>query len=129
VKFLLDTHVWLWLNSQPEQIVPSTLSQLSHPDSDLYLSAASAWEIAIKCSLGKLQLPAAPELYIPAALARDRVRSLSIELAHTLQAGALPNIHRDPVDRLLVAQAQLLGLCLVKRDNWVQQYPVAWLAA
>ena len=129
MRYLLDTHVWLWLTTEPEMVKPETLAELSRSDSVLHLSVASAWEIGIKFTLGKLDLPQPPELFIPSRLARDRISNLSVELAQVLRAAALPLMHKDPFDRLLVAQAQLLGLRLVSRDAWVQQYEVDWLPA
>ena len=127
MKFLLDTHVWLWLIHEPERVRPEAISRLSRADSELFLSVASGWEIGIKFAAGKLELPDPPELFIPSRLSRDRIRALSVELSHALKAAALPPLHKDPFDRLLVAQAQSLGLTLVTRHVWVQQYAVDWL--
>ena len=101
-----------------------TLALLGQPSSALHLSVASAWEIGIKFALGKIELPQAPEVFIPSRLARDRIGSLSVELSHALKAAALPFIHNDPFDRLLVAQAQSAGLCLVTHDSWALKYDV-----
>lgn len=129
MRFLLDSHCWLWLVSEPENILPATLDQLSRADAELFFSAASGWEIAIKFASGKLQLAEPPESFIPSRLRRDRIVELPVELPHVLRAAALPPHHKDPFDRLLVAQAQLLGLRLVTRDGWVPSYEVDWLQA
>jgi PIN domain nuclease of toxin-antitoxin system len=126
---LLDTHVWLWLNSSTERIPPSTLAVLTDPDMDLYLSVASAWEIAIKYSSGKLPLPLEPALYISSRIAENGVRPLPIRLGHTFQAAALPLHHRDPFDRMLIAQAQIEGLPLATADPVIASYDVSVLWA
>ena len=129
MRFLLDTHVWLWLVSRPESLQNECLTQLARPDAEIFLSVASAWEIGIKYAMGKLDLPEPPEKYIPSRLTRDRVAVIPIELPHAMKASSLPLLHRDPFDRLMVAQAQLLGLNLVTRDPMIQQYEVNWILA
>jgi PIN domain nuclease of toxin-antitoxin system len=124
MKYLLDTHIWLWLIHEPEKLRVECTDVMSRADSQLFLSVASAWEVGIKFAMGKLALPEDPETFIPARLSRDRITALSIETSHALKAAALPQLHKDPFDRLLVAQAQSLGLILVTRDSWVQQYAV-----
>jgi PIN domain nuclease of toxin-antitoxin system len=128
MRYLLDTHVWLWLTVEPERLDKELLLLLAQPSSKLHLSVASAWEIGIKFALGKIELPQSPELFIPSRLARDKISSLSVEMSHALKAAALPPIHKDPFDRLLVAQAQSTGLQLVTHDSWAQQYEVDYLA-
>lgn len=79
--------------------------------------------------MGKLVLPEPPEKYIPSRLTRDRVAVVPIELPHAIRASSLPLLHRDPFDRLMVVQAQLLNLTLVTRDPMIQQYEVKWILA
>ena len=124
MRYLLDTHVWLWLTTEPERLDAAILALLGQPSSTLHLSVASAWEIGIKFALGKIELPQSPEVFIPSRLARDRISSLPVEMSHALKAAALPLLHKDPFDRLLVAQAQSAGMCLVTRDPWAQRYEV-----
>ncbi|HKH45363.1 MAG TPA: type II toxin-antitoxin system VapC family toxin [Thermoanaerobaculia bacterium] len=126
---LLDTHVWLWLNGAVERLSPEVLDLLSAPSSDIYLSAASAWEIGIKVSTGKLVLPVAPEEYIPLRMVDNGVRPLPILHQHALRAAALPLFHKDPFDRLLVAQAQVEKLKLVTVDRHLADYDVEILWA
>jgi PIN domain nuclease of toxin-antitoxin system len=123
--FLLDTHVWLWLQTEPERVDPRTLRLLSDQRHGLWLSAASAWEIAIKFGLGKLHLPADPSAYVPDRLRSSDTRSLGVEVAHALHVATLPDLHRDPFDRLIVAQAQLLDLTIVTADDQLVEYPVS----
>jgi PIN domain nuclease of toxin-antitoxin system len=124
VKFLVDTHCWLWLQTTPERLAPSVLSLLEDPANELLLSAASSWEIAIKYALGKLRLPEPPSRYVPRRMTASGSRGLPIEHAHSLRVAELPLHHRDPFDRLLVAQAQLEKLVLVTVDRRFETYDV-----
>lgn len=119
---MLDTHCWLWLQVAPERFSPAMLEALSDPTNELLLSAASAWEIAIKHGLGKLALPAPPEQYVPSRMMASGTTALAIIPAHALRVAALPAHHRDPFDRLLIAQAQHEGLPFVSADVAFQAY-------
>lgn len=123
--FLIDTHVWLWLQSAPEKLSPALLERLGDESNDLLLSAASSWEISIKYSLGKLVLPEPPHTYVPDRMRRSSTGSLPIEHVHALGVADLPQLHRDPFDRLLIAQARALGLVLVTADRQIMRYDVA----
>jgi len=124
VTYLLDTHVWLWLLSDPERIRPDLLSELRDSRTRLLLSAASSWEIAIKWAVGRLPLPAPAASYVPSRMQRSSVEGLAVAHAHALQVAALPPYHRDPFDRLLIAQAQLEGLTLATADRVFGAYDV-----
>ena len=124
---LLDTHVWLWLNGAVKKIPPELLKLLSPRDQSVYLSAASVWEIGIKYSLGKLVLPDPPEIFIPACLEENGINALPVRHDHAIRAASLPRHHRDPFDRMLVAQAQLETLKLVTTDSWISSYDVETL--
>lgn len=126
---LLDTHVWLWMNGAVERLSEPARELLAEAGQELYLSAASTWEIAIKHAAGKLELPQPPELYIPSTLAENDVRPLAIQQAHTWRAAALPLHHRDPFDRMLIAQAQAEGLRLMTADDKLERYEVDLLRA
>lgn len=128
MRFLLDTHVWLWLLAQPERIESEVLDQLGDRSNVLLLSAASSWEIAIKHGLGKLHLPEPPSSYVPERMRRSGVTPLPVEHAHALAVAALPAHHRDPFDRLLVAQALLLGIPLVTADRQFEPYGIDLIA-
>ena len=123
MRFLLDTHVWLWLQVSPHRVPPDLLGQLTLADA-VYLSAASTWEIAIKNRLGKLPLPEPPTSYVPERMTRSGTEPLRVEIHHTLAAGQLPLHHRDPFDRLLVAQSRILSLPLVTADERLGAYDV-----
>ena len=105
MSYLLDTHVWLWMLTDPARIRPDLLSELHDGRTRLLLSAASSWEIAIKWGIGRLPLPGPPATYIPTRMQRSGVEGLPVEHAHALRVATLPNLHRDPFDRLLIAQA------------------------
>lgn len=126
---LLDTHVWLWLNGAVERLSEPARELLAEGEQRLYLSAASTWEIAIKHASGKLRLPQPPEHFIPSTLAENDVRPLAIHQAHTWRAAALPLHHRDPFDRMLIAQAQTEGLRLMTADSKLERYEVDLLRA
>ncbi len=121
---LLDTRVFLWWLNEPERLSESAHSLLRDASSQLYFSAASGWEIAIKVSLGKLGLPDEPERFIARQLAIDGIATLPVQLSHALHTATLPTYHRDPFDRLLVAQAQLEKLPIVTADPRISQYAV-----
>jgi PIN domain nuclease of toxin-antitoxin system len=124
VKLLLDTHVFLWLQTDPERL-GERLSTIEDMRTRLLLSAASSWEIAIKYQLGKLPLPEPPERYVPDRMRAIGAQAVAIEHPHALAVAALPPLHRDPFDRLLVAQATLLDLTVVTADAAVAQYPIS----
>ena len=124
MKFLLDTHCWLWLQTDRRRFDPEFLATLAAASSQRFLSAASVWEIAIKHAIGKLPLPEPPAIYVPERMRVSRVQELPITNAHALAVGILPLHHRDPFDRVLVAQAQIEGLTLVTADSTFVHYDV-----
>ena len=128
-SYLLDTHVWLWLQTTPERIRPELVDVLADRANTLLLSAASSWEIAIKYRLGKLPLPEPPAEYVPTRMRLSGVSGLPIEHAHALRVGDLPEHHGDPFDRLLIAQAQLLNVPIVTADGQFDAYEVERVAA
>jgi PIN domain nuclease of toxin-antitoxin system len=123
LRLLLDTHVFLWLNTEPERL-GGYLPVVEDERNDLLLSAASSWEIAIKYGLGRLPLPEPPTTYVPERIRVLGAESLPIAHSHALAVAALEPLHRDPFDRLLVAQAELLGLTILTADAIVAGYPV-----
>ena len=106
-------------------MAPEVVAQLEDPANEMLLSAASSWEIAIKYALGQLPLPELPHRYVPARMAASGTRGLAIEHAHALRVAGLPRHHRDPFDRLLVAQAQIEKLTIVTVDPQLALYDVA----
>ncbi len=129
MRVLLDTQCWLWMAASPERFSATARSIVEDDDSDLFFSAASAWEIAIKHALGKLQLPEPPVRYVPRRADAMRTLTLPIEQSHALHVAALPAFHRDPFDRLLIAQAQLEDLPILTADPLFARYDVRTIAA
>jgi PIN domain nuclease of toxin-antitoxin system len=127
LKYLLDTSVFLWSNSAPEKLNRQAVTILSSVSSEIYLSAASSWEIAIKFALRTLRLPSPPSQFIPDTLRILSIRSLQISHFHTLAAGALPPHHRDPFDRMLIAQAGSEEMVLLTADKIFAKYDVEML--
>jgi PIN domain nuclease of toxin-antitoxin system len=124
VRILLDTHVFLWLQTDPARL-GAQLGVLADRRNELIVSAVSSWEIAIKYRLGRFVLPEPPERYVPERLRIIGAKGLAIEHSHALAVAALAPLHRDPFDRLLVAQAALLDLRVMTADPMIVQYPVA----
>ncbi|WP_067664236.1 type II toxin-antitoxin system VapC family toxin [Nocardia miyunensis] len=123
MSLLLDTHVVLWwLNDDSE--LPDEVKNRLDTDPDVYVSSATVWEVAIKQTIGKLTGP--PDL--PELIRDSGFVSLSIDARHAITAGRLPLFHRDPFDRILIAQAQCEQLTLVTRDPFCQKYDVPILA-
>ena len=129
MNILLDTQCWLWMQAAPERFSAEALRVVEDGGNRLFLSAASSWEIAIKYALGKLPLPTAPSIYVPERMSTSGVEALAVEHAHALQVAELPPHHRDPFDRLLVAQARLEKLPLLTADRQLEPYGVEILWA
>jgi PIN domain nuclease of toxin-antitoxin system len=124
MRLLLDTHVFLWIQTAPERL-KQQLELVEDERNALVVSAASSWEIAIKHQLGRLPLPEEPARYVPSRIQTIGAQPLPVEHAHALAVADLPALHGDPFDRLLVAQAQLEDLTILTADEIVAQYPVA----
>jgi PIN domain nuclease of toxin-antitoxin system len=124
MKILLDTQCWLWALSEPKRLGTRATSLLKSKHNQLYLSAVSSWEICIKANLGKLPLPEPPEQYISSRMASLRVLPLDIKHRHTFKVYSLPLHHRDPFDRLLIAQAQVEEFHLMSADGQFRYYQV-----
>ncbi len=122
MRILLDTHCWLWMQTSPESFSAEARDLLTDPEHELYLSAASSWEIGIKWALGKLPLPAPPIEYVPRTMERQGVLGLAVEHRHALHMCTIPLRHRDPFDRLLLAQAQLERLFFLTADRQLSGY-------
>jgi PIN domain nuclease of toxin-antitoxin system len=127
MKILLDTQAFLWLQVEPERFSARTMALLTDRANSLLLSAASAWEISIKYGLGKLPLPTSPESYVPRRMTSSGITGLPVAHSHALRAGALPRHHRDPFDRLLIAQAQIERLSFLTADIQLRSYEVRLL--
>ena len=125
MKFLLDTNCWLWLQTAPSRFNADLLGTLADHTSQRYLSSASVWEIAIKYAIGKLPLPQPPAIYIPDRMRINQAHELAITHLHAVTVAGLPPHHRDPFDRILIAQAQLEGMTLITSDTSIEQYDVS----
>jgi PIN domain nuclease of toxin-antitoxin system len=124
MKFLLDTCSFLWLQSEPDRIPSPLLDQLRAPANELFLSAASSWEIAEAWSAGQVTLPEHPSVYIPSRRQISGVEALAVSEEAMLQLANLPVIHNDTVDRILICQAIVEGLTLVSPNPVLRRYPV-----
>jgi PIN domain nuclease of toxin-antitoxin system len=128
VRLLLDTHVLLWWDSEPSKIPPSTLQILENPENSLWISIVSLWEIQIKTQLGKLKLNLPLQDLVAQQQQINGLQLLPIDLRHILALEALPYHHKDPFDRLLIAQSIAENLVCVSADSVFQQYaiPLLW---
>lgn len=131
MRLLLDTQCWLWWFSQPERLSEEAIEQIANETNEVWFSVASVWEIGIKVAIGKLPLPEQIDDYIFARMTQLGARTLEITASHALRASALPLIHRDPFDRMLIAQAQIEDMKLVSADSMFNQYEVdvIWAAS
>lgn len=124
MRALLDTQAFLWWITDDPRLSPRACRVIESGENQLLLSAASGWEMAIKAQLGRLQLPRDLERFIAEQLALNAIESLPIQMAHALHVYRLPEHHRDPFDRLLIAQAQLENLSIVTADAQITRYSV-----
>lgn len=120
-SLLLDTHILLWWLADDPALAPIAREAIIHPEHRVLVSAATAWEIAIKRALGKLDAPRDLE----GVLDDGGLETLAITVSHALAAGELPGHHQDPFDRMLIAQARLEGLTVVSVDPRFHLYDVA----
>jgi PIN domain nuclease of toxin-antitoxin system len=127
MQLLLDTHALLWWITDAESLSEKARDAISNVENDCFFSVASCWEIAIKCSLGKLTLAQPVEQFIPDQLFRNGIRLLAIDFRHAAKVATLPFLHRDPFDRLLVAQASSEKMTLVTADAAIARYDVKCL--
>ncbi len=124
MKLLLDTQIFIWWDSEPERLPPRLLALCEDPDNALVLSVASVWEIQIKVQLGKLDLDRPLANIVEGHLLENQIELLPIELPHVLALEQLPFHHKDPFDRLIVAQALVERLTILSVDSLFDYYPV-----
>ncbi|MTJ47271.1 type II toxin-antitoxin system VapC family toxin [Dolichospermum sp. UHCC 0259] len=124
MKFLLDTHAFLWWVTNAEELSNTVRKIITDPDNTILFSVVSAWEIVIKFRTGKLSLPEEPEIYIPSRLAANQFQALPIEINHVLQVANIQDYHKDPFDRILIAQSQIEKVPILTKDNLIIQYQV-----
>ncbi len=127
VRLLLDTCTFLWIVGGAKDLSPQARQAFADPANEAFLSAASAWEIAVKHRLGRLPLPNPPDAFVPAQRTAHGLESLAVDEESALHVAKLPDLHRDPFDRMLVAQAIVGGLVLLTPDDHIRQYPVRTL--
>ena len=123
MRLLIDTHAFLWFVAGDRRLTRAARRAMEHDEAEIYLSAAAVWEMAIKAGLGRLTLPAPTAEYVEDKL-RSGVRMLPVDWSHAAAVERLPLHHRDPFDRLLVAQAQAERLAVVTRDRVFRRYGV-----
>jgi PIN domain nuclease of toxin-antitoxin system len=128
VKLLLDTHAFLWLVEGSPNLSQAAQAALTDPLNELFLSVASAWEMAIKISNGKLRLSEPLDRFIAKWTATYLLEQVPIQMTHAVAVAALLPHHRDPFDRLLIAQSQIEGMQLVSGDGKFAPYgiPIVW---
>lgn len=125
MDLLLDTHVFLWWIGDDKKLGPKARAAIASPQNAVLVSAATAWEIAVKRATGKLELRGD----IAQSISDSQFAELPITVEHAVAAGELPNLHRDPFDRALIAQARIEDLTLLTQDDQITQYDVAVLDA
>ena len=128
MRLLLDTHAFLWWVTDDDRLSERAGEVIADGANDVYFSAASAWEIAIKAGLGRIRLPDEAWTFTPDQLERNAFQALPVHVAHAVAVITLPDVHRDPFDRMLVAQAITEGLTIVSADPELARYavPVLW---
>jgi PIN domain nuclease of toxin-antitoxin system len=129
MRLLLDTHCLLWARAAPARLSKDARAALTDSRHQLFVSVASIWEIVIKHALGRLELARAPESLVPRLIAATQAVTLPIEPSHALRVARLPPHHRDPFDRILIAQAQVEGLTILTADQRFSAYHVEVLKA
>ena len=122
MKLLLDTHLLLWAAGEPHRLSSEARQLIENPEHELFFSAASLWEVAIKRGLGRDDFRVDPRL-LRRGLMDNGYSELVIDSAHAVAVDGLPSIHKDPFDRILVAQAWTEGITLLTADPLVAQYP------
>jgi PIN domain nuclease of toxin-antitoxin system len=127
VRLLLDTCTFLWIVGGAKELSSRAREAFVDPANEAFLSAASAWEIAVKHRLGRLPLPEGPDQFVPSQREAHGIEPLPVDEESALHVARLPDLHRDPFDRLLVAQAIVGGLVLLTPDDDVRQYPARTL--
>lgn len=127
MRLLLDTCVFLWLAAEPDRISRKAAAALDDPANELFLSQASVWELYLKYQAGKLKLPQAPRRWLTGQLATRGVTDWAVDLESLHALLDLPAHHRDPFDRLLVAQAKVHAFTLITPDPWIKKYKPALL--
>jgi PIN domain nuclease of toxin-antitoxin system len=122
MNVLIDTHTFLWWNSEDAQLSLRAKGIIANGNNEVFLSAASVWEIVIKTAKGRLVLPEPPSQYISKRMSLYRFRSLPIQISHAAHVYELPPYHNDPFDRMLIAQSRMESLPLLTNDDDIRRY-------
>jgi len=122
MKVLIDTHTFLWWNTEDPLLSVHAKEIIADGQNEVFLSAASVWEIVIKTAKGRLILPESPAQYISSRMSLYRFRSLPVQISHAVHVNELPPYHNDPFDRMLIAQSRLESLPLVTKDENILRY-------
>jgi PIN domain nuclease of toxin-antitoxin system len=128
MNLLLDTHVFIWMMTDDSRISPTAKAALADLGNDLWLSAASVWELSIKSAIGKLVFADPLPVFVSEGLIKARASELPVSIRHALQVATMPLHHNDPFDRLLAAQAKVESMALVTVDAKLVPYgvPIVW---
>ncbi len=121
---IIDTHTFLWMVTDDRRLSEPARAVIADGANQVFLSVASMWEIVLKAGTGKLYVPGGPARFLEQEMRRNRLSPLAVQPAHILRLPSLPAIHKDPFDRLLIAQAQVESLPLLTADPEIRQYPV-----
>ena len=124
MRYLLDTHTFLWWNMDDAQLSSLARELIADGNNEIFLSAASAWEITIKTARGRLTLPEDPTRYVSNRLSLHGFQALPVQIHHAVQVYKLPMHHADPFDRLLIAQSQIESMSLISVDMEIRKYEV-----
>ena len=124
MRVLLDTATFLWAVGDAPEFSPEARQIFADPGNDVYLSSVSAWEIAVKCALGKLPLPEPPGRFVPLQRKQHGIEPLHLGEEAALHLSRLPLLHKDPFDRMLVCQAIVHDLVILTPDELIHQYPI-----
>lgn len=124
MRYLLDTHTLIWWAAEPDKLSDRVRQIIRSGDNQIFLSAASTWELALKAQIGKIQFNRPISAFVADEMSRNHFQILPVSIAHTLATSELPLLHRDPFDRLLVAQSRLEKLPILTADAWICRYDV-----
>jgi PIN domain nuclease of toxin-antitoxin system len=124
MKLLLDTHAFIWWDSAPDELSARASALCMDPENELILSVASLWEMQVKAQLGKLTLRGSMRSLVEGQQESNRLQLLPIRPEHTYALDDLPFHHKDPFDRIIVAQAKVEGLCVLSHDSIIRKYPI-----
>ena len=124
MRYLLDTHVLIWWITADGRLSGKAGALIENRRNEIFWSVASSWEVSVKCALGRLEFKEPPDILIPSELERNRIETLPIQNEHAFLAGRLPPHHKDPFDRMIVAQARIESMGLISNDVVFKNYGI-----